>query len=199
MTETALVEERVSLGALSLVVARPPSADDLLVEEAFEHEELLPYWAELWPSGVALARVVAERRLTGRVVELGCGLGLPSIAATLGGADVLAVDWSEEALAAARRNAILNGAEITTLRIDWHEPAELLVRAPFDVVLAADVLYERRDVEPLLDLLPRLAPEILLADPTRPAAATFLERAEERWRVETLLEEGRVTVRRLAA
>jgi predicted nicotinamide N-methyase len=199
VTETALVEERVSLGALSLVVSRPPSADDLLVEEAFEHEELLPYWAELWPSGVALARIVAERRPNGRIVELGCGLGLPSIAASLGGADVLAVDWSEEALAATRRNASLNGATVETLRIDWHEPAGLLARASFDVVLAADVLYERRDVEPLLDLLPRLAPEILLADPTRPAAATFLERAGERWRVETLLGEGRVTVRRLAA
>jgi predicted nicotinamide N-methyase len=199
VTETALVEERVSLGALTLVVSRPPSADDLLVEEAFEHEELLPYWAELWPSGVALARVAAEHRPAGRIVELGCGLGLPSIVASLIGADVLAVDWSEEALSATRRNASLNGAAVTTLRIDWHEPAELIARAPFDVVLAADVLYERRDVDPLLDLLPRLAPEILLADPTRPTAAAFLNRAEERWQVETLLEDGRVTVRRLTA
>ena len=52
-------------------------------------------------------------------------------------------------------------------------------------MLAADVLYERRNVEPLLELLPRLAPEVLVADPRRPAAAEFLERAKAEWRVET--------------
>jgi predicted nicotinamide N-methyase len=198
-TTAELVEERVVLATRTLVLARPPSADDLLVEEAFEREELLPYWAELWPSGLELARVVAARCPQGRIVELGCGLGLPSIVAALAGADVLAVDWSEEALAATRRNARLNGARLETLRADWHEPSELLAPAPFDVVLAADVLYERRDVGPLLELLPLLAPEVLIADPARPAAASFFERTGECWRVETLLDAGRVTVRRLAA
>ena len=55
---------------------RRATRDALLDEEAFEHEEFLPYWAELWPSAIALARVLARRPLTGRrVLELGCGLG----------------------------------------------------------------------------------------------------------------------------
>jgi predicted nicotinamide N-methyase len=61
---------------------------------------------------------------------------------------------------------------------DWTRPAELLARGPFSLVLAADVLYERRNVPVLLELLPRLvAPggEILLADPGRATADTFLE------------------------
>jgi predicted nicotinamide N-methyase len=153
---------------------RPRVADALLDEEAFEHEEFLPYWAELWPSAVDLARAVAARDLHGRsVVELGCGLGLPAIVAALAGARVLAVDWSEDALEFVRANARRNGAELELLRCSWSEAAPLLERAPFDLALASDVLYERRDVEPLLDLLPRLAPEALLADPGRPAAAAF--------------------------
>jgi predicted nicotinamide N-methyase len=123
-----------------------------------------------------------------RVVELGCGLGLPSIAAALGGARVLATDWSQDAVDAAAANAARNGAMIETLVVSWDSPAALLERAPFDLVLAADVLYERRNVEPLLELLPRLAPEVLLAEPGRPYAPTFLERAAATWKVEPLAE-----------
>jgi hypothetical protein len=75
---------------------------------------------------------------------------------------------------------------IETATIDWTQPDQLLSRAPFDLVLAADVLYERASVAPLLSLLPRLAPEALLADPGRPAAGAFIEEARRReWRIDT--------------
>ena len=181
-----LVEEQVEVGARRLRVVHPRAADELIDEEAFEREEFLPYWAELWPSAVELARALAERDLRGlRVVELGCGLALPSIAAALEGADALATDWSEDALRFARANAERNGAAIETARVDWRRPDALLRRAPFDLVLAADVLYERRNADLLLPLLPHLADEVLLADPGRPAERAFLDRAAATWRLET--------------
>jgi hypothetical protein len=69
-------------------------------EQNFDaHEEYPPYWAQLWPSSVALARAVAIAKPAGaRVLELRCGLGLPSIAAALSGAHVLATDRSTDAL-----------------------------------------------------------------------------------------------------
>src|SRR4051794_29069406 len=93
---TDLVEETVVLGrGRTVAMLRPRESEDLLDERAFEREELLPYWAELWPSALALARSVAVRSLRGRrVLELGCGLGLVSIAAALAGARVLATDWA---------------------------------------------------------------------------------------------------------
>src|SRR5262249_4018995 len=102
-----LVEEEVELGAgLRLSILRPPSAEELIDESAFDEEEFLPYWAELWPSGVALARHVAGREVRGlRVLELGCGLGLPALAAALRGADVMATDWAEDAIELLQRNA----------------------------------------------------------------------------------------------
>jgi len=180
-----LVEEAVAFTSRRLSILRPRSAEALLDEEAFEHEEFLPYWAELWASGEALARTIAERDVSGmRVVELGCGLALPSLAAALGRAHVLATDWAPDAAELARENARRNELELETAIVRWSEPKALLERAPWDLVLAADVLYERRNVDELLALLPQLGSNVLLAEPGRPHAKTFLERAAEKWRIE---------------
>ena len=152
---------------------RPREAESLISEEEFAHDEFLPYWAELWPSALALADVVADRDVRGlAVLELGCGLGLPSLVAARGGARVLATDWADEALELLRANAARNGVALETLRLDWREPGAL---GTFDLVLAADVLYERRYVDVLAELLPHLGGEVLLADPGRPFLRPFLE------------------------
>ena len=170
------IEEQIEIAGRRLSIVRPPDAEALLDEAAFEREEFLPYWAELWPSASALADAVARSDLAGaRVVELGCGLALPAIVAALGGARVVAADWSADALEFAAENARRNGVvELELVLCSWTRPEPLLARAPFDLVLASDVLYERRDVRPLLELLPRLAPETLLAEPGRPASREFL-------------------------
>jgi predicted nicotinamide N-methyase len=189
MSVDDLVEEVVGLRGRDLRVLRPRDSEALLDDDAFDHEEFLPYWAELWPSGVALARALAGRALGGRrVVELGCGLGLPAISAALAGGRVLATDWSADAVAMAAANAERNGAVLETLVCSWAAPAPLQARAPWDLVLASDVLYEARDVAPLLDLLPRLLTprgEAWIADPGRAPAARFLDQAAGRFDIRT--------------
>jgi predicted nicotinamide N-methyase len=184
MSMTDLVEEVVALDGRDLRLLRPRDSEALLDEEAFEREEFLPYWAELWPSSVALARAIAGRALRGaRTLELGCGLGLASIAAALAGGRVLATDWSAEAVEMTAANAERNGAAVDTLVCSWTAPEPLLAGAPWDLVLASDVLYERRNADLLLDLLPRLTGEVWLADPGRPPAARFLEAAAHTWEI----------------
>jgi predicted nicotinamide N-methyase len=181
-----LIEDLVDLGGRVLSILRPPDAEALLEEEAFDHEEFLPYWAELWPSGVALAQEVSKRSVEGLgVAELGSGLGLPSLAAALGGARVLATDWSPDAIDLLGRNAARNGADLELLVCSWSEPARLVSRGPFDLVLAADVLYEQRNVDQLIRLLPQLVTsgEVMLADPGRPHLKTFLDAAAESWKI----------------
>ena len=193
-----LVEEVVGIGGRDLCLLRPRDAEALLSEEAFEHEEFLPYWAELWPSAVALAREVARLDVDGlRVLELGCGLGLPSIVAALGGAHVLATDWSPDAVEVAARNAERNGAELETALAAWGTASALVDAAPWDLVVGADLLYERRNVEQLLDLLPRLGDDVLLSEPGRPFESTFLERARETWAIDSRPAGGRVRIHRL--
>ena len=60
----------------------------------------------------------------------------------------------------------------------------MVLRAPWDLVLAADVLYERRNLDELLALLPRLAAAVLLAEPGRPHAQAFFDRAAAAWKIE---------------
>jgi len=181
-----MIAERVPLPGGEIELMRPPDAEALISEESFEHEEFLPYWAELWTSAVALAHDVSIRSLRGRrTLELGCGLGLPSIAAARGGGRVLATDWSAEAVLATAANAERNDVAIETLRCAWHEADAIVARAPWPLVIASDVLYERRNVDQLLDLFPRLVDErglVLLADPGRAASERFLLRAaDEGW------------------
>jgi predicted nicotinamide N-methyase len=166
-------------------VIRPAAADALIDEEEFARDERLPYWAELWPSAVALARLVSKEDLAGRrAIELGCGVGLPSLTALARGARVTATDHYRAALDFARYNARANLGDLEpeTRFLDWHTPyAEGL--GPFDLVLAADVLYERRNISALAALIPALLTpggEVLLADPRRKDAPAFLEEMQER-------------------
>jgi predicted nicotinamide N-methyase len=178
-----LVEEVVRVGEVQLSLLRPADPETLLDEEAFARDEFIPYWAELWPSGVALARALPSSLADTRVVELGCGLGVPSLVAAARGARVLAVDWADDAIALLRRNAARNRLELSAETVDWRA---LTVDTPFDLALAADVLYERRNVEPLLRLLPRVAPDVLLAEPGRPYFESFLAAARTEWTVDEL-------------
>ncbi|HTZ05826.1 MAG TPA: 50S ribosomal protein L11 methyltransferase [Gaiellaceae bacterium] len=195
--DPAYAEEVIEVAGRRLSVLRPPSADALIDEEAFDEDEFLPYWAELWPSGLALARAVAARDLRGaRVLELGAGLGLPSLAAALGGADVLATDWADDAVELLRANAERNGVELRAAVVRWDAPEPLLADAPWTLVVGADLLYERRNADQLLELLPRLGGDVLLADPGRPFARGFLERAATRWEIATDTE-GTMALHRL--
>jgi predicted nicotinamide N-methyase len=168
-----------------VTVLRPPSADELIDEDSFDEDEFLPYWAERWASGVALASVVPSLGVAGkRVVELGAGLGLPSLAAALCGADVLATDWAADAIALLKSNARRNSIRLRVKRVRWDEPEQLVRAAPWDVVLCADLLYEQRNAAQLLELLPRLGGDLILADPGRPFAKGFLLH----WDVETIAD-----------
>jgi predicted nicotinamide N-methyase len=181
-----LVTHSIELPSGELRLLQPEEAAALPDSGPVEWAPVAPYWAVLWRSGVALARELDGVALRGlRVVELGCGLAVPSLAAARAGATVLATDACAEALTLVARNATANDVRIETAIVDWTNPDVLVRRAPFDVVLAADVLYERASVAQLLSLLPRLAGQAWLADPGRPAAEAFVEQARRLWPVET--------------
>ena len=155
-----------------LDLLRPASPEALIDEEAFADDEFLPYWAELWPAATALAEALPE--LAGaRVVELGCGLGVPSLVAAAKGAGVTATDWAEDAIELLRDNATRNGLALRAEVRDWRDPWD----ERFNLALAADVLYERRNVEPLLERLRALAPTAYVGLAGRPYEQEFLRLA----------------------
>lgn len=196
VSEEYVVRE-VELAGGGLRILQPSESAELPDAAGIEWAPIAPYWSVLWRSGVELARQVSQAELGGlRVVELGCGLALPSLAAARQGAQTLATDFEAEALELAERNAAANDLALETARVDWHQPDELIRRAPFDLVLAADVLYEPEAVAPLLDLLPQLAPAAWIADPGRATATPLLDEAARRWSLASE-SQGVVTIHRV--
>lgn len=139
----------------------------------------MPYWADIWPSGIVLADTIAQMdSLEGkRVLELGCGLGFPSMVAAARGAQVVASDYIPEALDLLQTNARLNDIQLETAQFDWLHPVDI---GRFDLVIAADVLYDKWQVDVLLTVISLTLDaggQALVADPERITARGFQDAA----------------------
>jgi predicted nicotinamide N-methyase len=157
----------------------------------------LPYWALLWPSGLALAEALlaAPETVRGRkTLELGCGLGSTAAVALTLGARLTVSDLFPDALLFAAHNCQRH-AGITPRRklLNWRTAsgrAALLAAAPYDTLLAADILYEQDDIALLLTLVPALLATdgiFWLAEPGRKASRAFIAAAttDGNWRAWT--------------
>jgi predicted nicotinamide N-methyase len=173
--------EDATVDSHTFSILKPANSDDLIREEDFVKDERLPYWADVWPSSLILASKLLELDGRGRsALELGCGVGLSTLAATKAGFNVLSTDYYEDALDVTRANVFRNlGSFARTRLVDWrHLPDDL---GQFDLVFASDVLYEKEYAELLPVILRRvLAPRgiALIADPGRVAAPVFVESCE---------------------
>ncbi len=172
----------VDVAGRPIVVVRPAEPDRMLDDPDVlawnRRDDYMPYWAYLWPGAFLLAEAVAAENWAvhnSPALEIGCGLGLAGIVALSRGLKVVFSDYDEAPFEFVARSVAANGfdpASFSTRRIDWREPAD----AQFPVILGADVLYERRLVALVADLLAaRLAPGglALIADPYRASAEGF--------------------------
>jgi predicted nicotinamide N-methyase len=155
-----VVREKVFVEDQTFVLARPSDSDKLLdhpaIRSAFAADEYMPYWVDLWPAARMLAKVIArETWIAGQeALEIGCGLGLPGIVALSRGLRVTFSDYDATALRFAADNARANGFhDFRTLQLDWRDPPKDL-RVP--VVLGSDLVYEIRNVAPLVGIIKRV-------------------------------------------
>ena len=177
-----LADESITVGDghthRTFALRKPANADHLISEADFVMDERLPYWADLWPSSRVLAGALLRHLGQGkRLLELGCGLGLDTVAAMTAGYAVTATDYYEDALHVTRMNARHNlGHEPTVRMVNWRQwPHDI---GAFDVVIAADVLYEREYATLVARCIASaLSPtgEAWVADPGRLALPDFLE------------------------
>lgn len=188
-----IVQVRIPETIVEFDIVMPTDFDNLLDLAEGDPEQNLPYWAELWPSGIALAAYIFAHQdeIHGmHALELGCGLGVTAVAAMRSGARLMATDYSPEALALCATNCVANGVSAPVLlQMNWRRPdAEFFTKVGDGIrlLLAADVLYEERDIAPLLGLVEETLPaegELWLAEPGRRPARLFLEQMSARgWR-----------------
>ncbi|MEM7674376.1 MAG: methyltransferase domain-containing protein [Myxococcota bacterium] len=150
---------------------------DTLAEAPPDPDDKMPYWADLWPSSVALAAEIDAGRIPVKnrhVLEIGAGLGLVSLCAARAGGQCIATDWDEDALLYIQASAEASGLRLTTARLDWRAPS---IERPADIVFAADVMYEARNVSDVARALPQLIGkdgEVWLSDPGRAHLPEFV-------------------------
>lgn len=176
-----IYEERVAIGRQVFLIRRPADPDRLLEHPAtlaaFQRDEYMPYWCDLWPAARMLAKaILAAEWPTGmEALELGCGLGLPGIAALSKGLRVTFSDYDATAVEFAAANARLNGYDdFEVLTFDWRSPPP----REYPVILASDLIYEERNVLPVVEVISKLLAKgglCLLTDQDRRPAARLRE------------------------
>lgn len=145
-------------------------------------EDLCPYFGILWPASIALSEYLESHPeiVKGKkVLELGCGLGLPSLVATHLEGAVLATDFHPHVESFFQRNCRHSSLECAYRRLNWREESSEL--GQFDVVMGSDVLYESKHPDEVArGLLRFVKPDgvVLLSDPGRNYRRPFLESME---------------------
>ncbi|MGB3293541.1 MAG: methyltransferase [Phormidesmis sp.] len=173
-----LIHKPVTVGNKTFKITYPGDADRLLdhpsTHLAFNTDDYMPYWAELWPSAQMLSEALLQQRpVDSTALEIGCGVGLPGIVALSLGMHVIFSDYDATAVEFAAQNALDNGFDdFETLPLDWRVPPDFQV----PLILAADVIYEERNIPPLVAFIQTvLAPGgiCLLSDPDRSTRGGF--------------------------
>ncbi len=154
---------------------------DRISPEDFVKDEQMPYWAEIWPAAITLSECIVEELVVAgkKIIEIGAGVGVASVAAATMGGEVLSTDYSEEALRFIQLNALKNNVCVNTEQLDWRC---IQRKDRFDVLFAADVLYERVNLLPIVNAIDKLVNPngcAYIADPRRRLAEQFLDLAFE--------------------
>ena len=166
---------------------------DAVSDQEFNIDERLPYWAEVWPSAIALSEFIYENQseFNGKsILEMGCGLGLVGIVATASGGNVLFTDHDEYALRFTQINFTRNFERPATVQnMDWRVAD---TGQKFEIIIAADILYEKRWLEPVVNVIEKkLAPDgtAYIAEPERTIARDFFTLIRtKKWSHQSLLK-----------
>lgn len=177
--EFSLKKIPVDLGERTIEIFKVENIDDLL--DRISDPEEIPFWAELWPSSIGLARNILKNKAQFKdktVLELGSGVGLAGIAATLAGANVVHSDFIPKAFEFIELNCLHNGLTLNkTFLADWRNFPE--VEEKFDRIIGGDILYEKTLHDDLIRVFEKAlkkSGEVWLADPGRNYAKIFIEK-----------------------
>ncbi|MFT6398010.1 MAG: putative nicotinamide N-methyase [Bradymonadia bacterium] len=135
----------------------------------------------VWPSGMALAQLMLDYDIEGkRILEIGCGIALPSLVLGQRSADITATDNNAAAGRFLLDNTERNGARAIPFECaEWNQSGRETGLGRFDVIIASDVLYEPDHAADLCDFLEAHATptaEFLMVDPRRGNVGKFTKR-----------------------
>ena len=137
-----------------------------------------PYWAKVWPSAIALVKVLQKHPSLIRdktVLELGAGIGLPSLLMANEAKTIQVSDYDSEAVELLRKNiAHLQLHNVQALQMDWNNLPENIDP---EVIILSDVNYDPTQFESLTKLIQKFIHQgctIILSTPQRIIANPFV-------------------------
>ncbi len=189
LNSLSLDREEVCIKGKRLYVYRPARLEDVFQGDPFLEAHRFPFWVMIWPASLVLAEYLASLPPPLDILEVGAGLGIPSLFASSFGHRVLATDKEELPLKLLKRSAEEQGLELSVQILDWLNPK---LEKQFDVIAGAEVVIKSSLFEPLFNLFKSyLKPEgeIILAHESerKRTLVPFLVRAEKHFKVETKL------------
>lgn len=149
-----------------------------------------PLFGLLWPSSIHMAQRLQQRpvRATERILEIGCGLALPTLVGRRRGARITASDRHPLARSFLEANARINNVDYVKYRHgQWGDHGDVCIRdtgaeslsARYDLILGSDLLYDRNAPRELADFIDDHAAaqaEVWIIDPDRGHRPAFTRR-----------------------
>lgn len=173
-----------------IIPADPDEVLESVSQEEFDRDEQLPYWADIWPSSEAIFEFCMSHPIKkgSKICEIGAGLGIVTAAISNSAKDsfLISTDISKDSVYYIKENLKRNNLKGESSCCDWRFSP---FKEKFDIIIGADILYEKRWTKPVLTFIKEnLKPEgyALISDPHRKHWDNFKESAqEEGFRVST--------------
>lgn len=182
-----LETEEIFIRGKTLKVFLPAKLEEIFQGDPFLEVEKFPFWAKIWEASLILADYVATVEPPKKILELGAGLGVPSLVAASVGHKVLATDYEQLPLEFIKLSAKENHLSLETKILDWRNPD---LSEKFDLIIGSEVVFRKSLFEPLLELFKNYLEdegEVVLSHPSerKRVLIPFLYEAQRYFKVLT--------------
>ncbi len=198
LEKLTLEKEEINVRGKILKIFLPAKLEEIFQGDPFLDVEKFPFWSKVWEASLILADYLATIEPPKKILELGAGLGVPSLVSASFGHDVLATDYEELPLKFIELSAKENNLKIKTQLLDWRNPK---LSEKFDLIIGSEIIFRKSLFEPLIELFKNYLKkegEVVLSHPSerKRVLIPFLYMAQEKFEILTsirkLREEERV-------
>jgi len=144
-----LEKVRFVIGGKALILVRPKRLEEIFQGNPFLEVEKFPLWFKVWEASLILSDYLSRVHPIKDILELGAGLGIPSLVASTFGHRVLATDYEDLPLSFVQKSAQLNNLSVNVKKLDWLSPQ---LDKSFDLIVGAEIIYKETFFEPLINL-----------------------------------------------
>lgn len=187
LEKLTLEKEEINIRGKTFKIFLPAKLEEIFQGDPLLEVEKFPFWAKVWESSLILADYLATIEPPKKILELGAGLGVPSLVSASFGHDVLATDYEELPLKFIELSAKENNLTVRTQLLDWRNPE---LSEKFDLIVGSEIIFRKSLFEPLIELFKNYLKEegeVILSHPSerKRVLIPFLYMTQEKFEILT--------------